>query len=608
MKKLLVFVVVVSLVFSCSCISIVKAPSTAEQPVINSFDASPQNIQAGKSAKLVWNVKGAAKVNIDQGIGDVSSIGYIVVSPGSTTVYTLTATGLDGTKVTAITQVAISIAGSPVINSFSVSPSTITTGSSATLSWSIDGATSVSIDNGIGTVPASGSKTVSPTSTTGYTLTASNASGTTGARTRITVLPGSSSPTPTPPPPPPGSPTINQFIADSYTLTGSSVTLSWNVSNATTITIYPAFGAVAATGSRPVSPTSTTVYTLTATNSIGSVYQSLQIIVPESGITGPGVTHPGVTMPGTTLPSQVTSVITTVSPTTWDGARPYTFRCSAMIRVSGACTVTYVWERSDGGSSPQQTEYFTAAGSKEVTTGWPREENGSYWVRVHVLTPNDVVSNQANFTLAPVEGVANRVTAVRVYCDVYQGASYSNVYMSVSGPCTATFVVERSDGWTSTVYTQKFNYAGDGFGVGTRLWWTPSTSGTYWWRVHVFTPNEMWSDKCNFTFGTSVEGTAIAVTSVIAGVIPTSYVGHCPHDFVCYADITVNTPCTVRYVWERSDGGTSPEQTINFTSATTTRVNTGWSRGTTGTHWVRVRTLSPNVVVSNPATFSLQCQ
>ena len=70
----------------------------------------------------------------------------------------------------------VSIAG-PTVDSFAASASTITSGQSTTLSWSTNGATSVSIDNGIGNVQASGSRSVSPSQTTTYTLTASNSAG-----------------------------------------------------------------------------------------------------------------------------------------------------------------------------------------------------------------------------------------------------------------------------------------------------------------------------------------------------------------------------------------------------------------------------------------------
>jgi|GEM_PF-5806207 len=75
----------------------------------------------------------------------------------------------------------------PIINSFSASPSTITVGESSTLSWSVTDATSVTIDNGIGSVALTGTTAVNPTTTTTYTLTATNVAGSVTASVTITV-------------------------------------------------------------------------------------------------------------------------------------------------------------------------------------------------------------------------------------------------------------------------------------------------------------------------------------------------------------------------------------------------------------------------------------
>ena len=76
----------------------------------------------------------------------------------------------------------------PIINSFSASPSTITTGESSTLSWSVTDATSVTIDNAIGSVALTGATAVNPTTTTIYTLTATNSAGSSTATVTITVI------------------------------------------------------------------------------------------------------------------------------------------------------------------------------------------------------------------------------------------------------------------------------------------------------------------------------------------------------------------------------------------------------------------------------------
>src|SRR5690606_22229169 len=74
----------------------------------------------------------------------------------------------------------------PVIRSFSANPPAIQPGGTSMLSWSVTGATTLSLNPGVGAV--TGTQTdVNPTVTTEYTLTASNSSGTTTAKVTVTV-------------------------------------------------------------------------------------------------------------------------------------------------------------------------------------------------------------------------------------------------------------------------------------------------------------------------------------------------------------------------------------------------------------------------------------
>jgi hypothetical protein len=83
-----------------------------------------------------------------------------------------------------ITKSATSAA--PVIQSFSANPASIAPGQASTLAWSVTGATSLSLSPGIGAVTGS-SQVINPAATTEYTLTATNAHGSTTAKTTVTV-------------------------------------------------------------------------------------------------------------------------------------------------------------------------------------------------------------------------------------------------------------------------------------------------------------------------------------------------------------------------------------------------------------------------------------
>ncbi len=100
-----------------------------------------------------------------------------------------------------------------------------------------------------------------------------------------------------------------------------------------------------------------------------------------------------------TSPAIVTLVSVSINPTAFTGTCPHTFHFTGVIRTNDAGTVTYRWERSDG-NSETRTLQFSAAGDKTIESGdFKSGSSGTFWARLHVLTPNDKVSNQATFTL-----------------------------------------------------------------------------------------------------------------------------------------------------------------------------------------------------------------
>jgi hypothetical protein len=73
------------------------------------------------------------------------------------------------------------------INSFTAEPSTIARGETSTLRWLVSDSTSVTIDNGIGTVSATGSSSVRPTDNATYHVTAAGAGGEVAAAVTVYV-------------------------------------------------------------------------------------------------------------------------------------------------------------------------------------------------------------------------------------------------------------------------------------------------------------------------------------------------------------------------------------------------------------------------------------
>jgi hypothetical protein len=196
----------------------------------------------------------------------------------------------------------------PVIDSFEAGPATISAGESSTLSWAVSGATSVSINQGIGNVALSGTRAVVPAATTVYTLTASSTAGSVMATTQVIVTEAAAPPTPI------GLPVISYFIANPSSITpGSSITLSWNVTNATSVTVDNGVGPVGSSGTTIILPVASTTFTLTASNAAGSNTASTAVIV--SGVSTPPASLPVINYFTATPPLISSGGSTTLS---WD--------------------------------------------------------------------------------------------------------------------------------------------------------------------------------------------------------------------------------------------------------------------------------------------------
>ncbi len=238
---------------------------------LTSCYATPTNIISGETATLNWMSSGATAVSIAPGIGAVALNGNYAVTPTATTTYTITATGPGGATATCSIAVTVTPGQMPRIIRFSATPPTIHSGQSSTLSWVVDNANTVSINNGVGSVTMDGSQSVSPTTTTAYTLTATNSFGSVTAMATVTVI--------VIPPP-----TITSFTASPSPSPGpgTKVTLTCVTQNAVNVNIAGAMF-LGATDSFVVFPNVTTTYTCIATNQPGQVAQaSVTVVVPPS--------------------------------------------------------------------------------------------------------------------------------------------------------------------------------------------------------------------------------------------------------------------------------------------------------------------------------------
>lgn len=161
----------------------------------------------------------------------------------------------------------------PGIANFMVSPLTIRSGESASLSWVVTGATNLQILPGpLATEETTGALTVRPTISTTYTLRATNDDGTKQAKTTVVVD---------------DRPVIQEFATDTVSINeGQSATLRWNVQFTDELNISPVnSGNLSPQGTLDVTPIRTTFYTLSATNAHGAITAGLLVeVIPEKSL------------------------------------------------------------------------------------------------------------------------------------------------------------------------------------------------------------------------------------------------------------------------------------------------------------------------------------
>src|SRR5258705_5296409 len=78
---------------------------------------------------------------------------------------------------------------------------------------------------------------------------------------------------------PPASPTVALSASPASAQAGQPVTLTWSSTNATSVTLEPSVGHVAAEGSATVRPSQSTTYTVTAVGPGGSVRANAQVTI-----------------------------------------------------------------------------------------------------------------------------------------------------------------------------------------------------------------------------------------------------------------------------------------------------------------------------------------
>lgn len=248
---------------------------TGSAPGIRYFTASHELVGKGDEVDLSWDIDGADKVSIDNGVGAVlPSSGDKTVVVNKSTTFKIEASNDFGSS-TALLMV--NVGNKPEIIWFTSSndlDNPITLGGSANLNWGVTGASEVTIGSVSSTSVAAvddveveiGESIVTPSETTTYFISATNQLGTSTAEVVVGVT---------------EAPEIIDFHAiPEKVIEGEETELFWEVINADSVDISPEVGQLnSETGSIAFVPSASGLYTLTATNKSGTDTSSIDIDV-----------------------------------------------------------------------------------------------------------------------------------------------------------------------------------------------------------------------------------------------------------------------------------------------------------------------------------------
>jgi hypothetical protein len=321
-------------------------------------------VASGSSVTLEWSTTDAEAATLTNfGIVDTSgSVSTGVLTSDQT--YVLQVTGTSGEQVSCsaviiVTPLAPLSCGNQVV--FGASPTRIDAGQSSTLNWSASGIDEVRfVNQGIPTTGLQGSATVSPATTTVYTLTGYRGLETVSCPVTVEVVTDSSLPF------------CDSFSASpSIIVPGGSATLAWGTSNANRVVINNGIGQVLTVdGTMTVTPLSSVTYLLTAYDANGreslpctaSVTVSQTPLAPDcTAFTATPATLPvgggSVSLAWTSVGGETAAISPEVGAVPVSGSQnltistdtTFTLLITGANNTSDSCSVTVPVETSGGG-------------------------------------------------------------------------------------------------------------------------------------------------------------------------------------------------------------------------------------------------------------------
>ena len=300
----------------------------------------------------------------------------------------------------------------------SLSTSSVTPGQSATLSWSATNATSVSIDQGVGSVPVNGTRTVAPSATTTYTAVATNAAGETST-SQVTLQ------VTTTPPPPGGTGIAVQLTSpanNAVALNQSTVTLSADVADPAGVVkkveFYRGTSMIGTALKKPFTMqwthVTTGVYSITA-----RAYDSSGVVGTSSAATLRVTVAPTVSLTSPAAGSFAMPATLTLSATATDSdgvARVEFYRGATLIGQDASSPYSITWSGAPEGTHVLTAKAFDSLGIATTSTSVSVTVAQAPTVQVLSPIPSGTYWNQGTIVVeASAAAPGGRITKVEFF-------------------------------------------------------------------------------------------------------------------------------------------------------------------------------------------------
>jgi phospholipase C len=317
---------------------------------------------------------------------------------------------------------------SQAVIAFAVGQANIIQGQSTTITWQVTNGASFSISPAVasGTLPLSGSASVTPTQTTTYVGTATDANGKTATNSiTVNVIPAGSAPS------------MTLSISPGVVAAGQSTTLTWASTNSTSVVITPSIlgddvTSVALSGSTAIVPAATTTYTATATGASG-VTASATATINILGVTlvaSPSRIGPGQTASLSWTSANATSVSIDQGVGVVNGP-------SGSLSVSPAATTIYTITATNGTATATATATVNAplavtlkaspaniAPGSQSTLTWASQGAASVSIDQGV---GPITGAAGNVVVSPTQSTTYTITALDAQGNAATGSATVNV-------------------------------------------------------------------------------------------------------------------------------------------------------------------------------------